>query len=142
MQVFGVFVLWKRASEDSNGYPSIQDIQLVNEESPQPLQDWKAALMTLAQAVNKHFGFLFYNRLDLENGDTLSITFYASEEAFNEMTADNQAEADAVVVERAKVAEFLGLNVEEKRATFEMDAFDYDNAEASKAFFESLPSLS
>lgn len=139
MQIFGVFVLWKRASAESNGYPSLQDIMLVNEQSPQPLQDWKAALMALAAPVNKSDAFLFYNRLDLANGDVLSMTYYTSQELFDAFQAAHDALAADVTTARAALGVFLELEVIEKRATFEMDQLDYDSPESALAFFNSLP---
>lgn len=139
MQIFGVFVLWKRASAESNGYPSLQDIMLVNEQSPQALQDWKAALMALAAPVNKSDAFLFYNRLDLENGDVLSMTYYTSQELFDALQVEHADLAANVAAARTALSEFLELEVIEKRATFEMDQLDYDSQESALAFFNSLP---
>lgn len=139
MEIFGVFVHWKRTSADSKSYPEAADVLAVNDQSPQVLQDWKAVWSALGDTVNKSDAFLFYHRLNLANGDVLTMTYYTSKDNFVALEAANKAAFDAVHEKRAALAEELGLEVTEKQTVFTMDQFDYDDAASSMEFFNALP---
>jgi hypothetical protein len=139
MQIFGVFVLWKRATAESQSYPPIQDILQANEQSPKALQDWKAAHEALASKVNTDDAFLFYNRLDMEGGDVLTMTYYTSKAAFDALVATHQAQFDEVHTARSALGEHLGLEITEKQTSFSLDQFDYDDHAAALEFFNALP---
>ena len=138
MQVFGVFTYWKKNNPTSLLYPTYEETVNCGPDAPQPMLDWKEAMVPLAEAIYKEPVYLFYNRLDLPDSNVVTMTYYTSYEDYQAVRASLLSQFELMEMARYSLAEYLDNTMYQVEQTFELEAFDYEDVDSTFAFVQDL----